>query len=174
MIRVPKAEELTPYYQSYLKYIPVDADLLSLIKEQANATQQFLASIPKEKESFAYAGGKWMLKEVVGHLCDTERILAYRALCFARNDKTPLAGFDENSYTPNSNYSSRSLKNIAEELATVRTASISLFSNMSDEMFERTGTANNNSYTARQMLFFIAGHEKHHLAVINERYLLNN
>jgi hypothetical protein len=171
MIRVPAASELSAYYQSYLKYIPADSDLLSLIKQQAETTQQFIASIPEQKESFAYADGKWMLKEVVGHLCDTERILSYRALCFSRNDKTPLAGFDENSYTPNSNYNSRTLKNIAEELATVRRSSIALFSNMSEDMFERKGTANHNSHSARHMLFFICGHERHHLSVIKERYL---
>src|SRR2546423_104704 len=103
MIRTPRADELTLYYQSYLKYIPADADLLSVIKEQAGITQQFLSSVPKEKESHAYAEGKWTVKEVVGHLCDTERILSCRALRFSRNDKTPLPGFDENTYTPNSN-----------------------------------------------------------------------
>ena len=171
MIRVPRADELNIYYQSYLKYIPADADLLSVIKEQAGISQQFLSSIPKEKESYAYAVGKWTVKEVVGHLCDTERILSCRALRFSRNDKTPLPGFDENTYTPNSNYSSRSLKNIADELAAIRQSSISLFSNMSSDMFDRVGTANNSEYTVRSMLFMIAGHERHHLQVIREKYL---
>src|SRR3954464_12863087 len=129
MVRVPRADELTPYYQTYLKYIPADADLISLVNEQTDATQKFLSSIPADKESYAYADGKWMLKEVVGHLCDTERILSYRALRFSRADRTPLPGFDENTYTPNSNYKSRTIKNIAEELASVRRATISLFSN---------------------------------------------
>ena len=171
MVRIPKAEELTPYYQSYLKYIPADADLISLLKEQAQSTQKFLSAIPAAKESFAYADGKWMLKEVVGHLCDTERILSCRALCFSRNDKTPLPGFDENTYTPNSNYHSRSLKNIAEEFAAVRQSSIALFSNMSDEMFERKGIADNNEHSVVGMLFFIVVHERHHLGVIKEKYL---
>jgi uncharacterized damage-inducible protein DinB len=174
MISIPKAEELTPYYQSYLKYLPADADLLSLIKDQAASTQQFIASVPEEKESYAYARGKWMLKEVVGHLCDTERILSYRALRFSRNDQTPLSGFDENTYTPNSNYALRSLKNIGEEFAAVRQSSIALFSNMSEEMFDRRGMANNNSHTARHMLFFIVCHERHHLGVIKEKYLGKN
>jgi hypothetical protein len=171
MITVPKAEELTSYYQSYLKYIPTNSDLLLLIKEQALSTQQFIVSIPKEKENYAYAEGKWMAKEVIGHLCDTERILSSRAVCFSRNDKTPLPGFDENTYMLNSNYASRSLKNIAEEFAVVRQSSVALFANMNEDMFERKGTANNNSHTVRHMLFFILGHERHHLEVIKEKYL---
>jgi hypothetical protein len=171
VITVPKKEELTPYYQSYLKYIPADSDLLALIKEQALSTQQFIASIPKEKESYAYADGKWMVKEVIGHLCDTERILSYRALCFSRNDKTPLPGFDENHYTPNSNYAARSLKNIAEEFAAVRQSTIALFANMDEAMLNRKGNANNGEYSARTMLFMLVGHERHHLGVIKERYL---
>jgi hypothetical protein len=171
MIRAPKAEELSSYYQSYLKYIPPDADLISLVNEQAAATQNFLLSIPADKESFAYTDGKWMLKEVVGHICDTERIMCYRALRFSRNDRTPLPGYDENIYTPNSNYHSRSLKNIAEEFATVRIATISLFSNMNGDMFDRKGIANDNELSVRAVLFMIAGHERHHLGVIKERYL---
>jgi hypothetical protein len=171
MISVPPSHELSSYYQSYLKYISADADLLSLIKEQALSTQHFLATIPADKESFVYAPGKWRLKEVVGHICDAERILSYRALRISRNDKTPLAGFEENLYTPNSNYQSRSLRNIAEEFATVRQASISLFSNMSDEMFDRRGFANDSDVSVRAICFFIAGHERHHLQVIKDRYL---
>jgi hypothetical protein len=172
MVRIPRQEELTPYYQSYLKYIPADSDLLSLIKEQATSTQHFISSIPKEKETYAYANGKWMLKEIIGHLCDTERILSYRALRFSRGDRTPLPGYDENTYTPNSNYHSRSLKNIAEEFSTVRQATISLLSNMDEKMLDRKGIANDTELSPRAIFFMIAAHERHHLGVIKERYLL--
>jgi hypothetical protein len=169
-ISKPSISDLSEYYQSYLHYVPED-DLLLVLKEQKKVFEDFLASVPSSKETFRYADGKWMLKEVVGHLCDTERILSYRALRVARNDKTPMSGFDENHYTPDSNYKDRSLKNISEELLAVRAATILLFENMSEEMFDRKGIANNNEVTARAILFFIAAHARHHMHVIKERYL---
>lgn len=169
-ISKPSPSELSGYYQSYLHYVPED-DLMQLLKEQKTVIENFTAAIPHAKETFRYAEGKWMLKEVVGHLLDSERILSYRALCVARNDKTPLPGFDENSYTPNSNYKDRTLKNIAEELLAVRTATILLFENMIPEMLDRKGVANNSDVTVRGILFFVVAHARHHLKVISERYL---
>ena len=99
-VLVPKAETLSDYYQGYLKYVNPDDDLLVLIRKQKDETQEFLSSIDDSRAAYAYAPGKWLLKEVAGHVCDTERIMCYRALCFARNDRTSLPGFDENQYTP--------------------------------------------------------------------------
>ena len=170
IILKPVPSELSDYYQTYLKYISED-DLLDALIKQKKTTQNFLRSIPDAKASFAYATGKWMLKEVVGHLCDTERILTYRALRFSRNDRTPLSGFDENAYTPNSNYKSRTLSNIAEENKAVGESTIALFTNMSEEMFDRKGLANQSEVSVKALLFFIVAHERHHLKVIQERYL---
>ncbi len=167
----PSAEKLYSYYKTYLKYVP-EEDILATLIAQKEITQKFLNTIPEEKASKAYAEGKWLLKEVAGHLCDTERILTYRALRFSRNDKTPLPGFEENEYTPNSNYSSRTLANIAGEFKAIRESSISLFTNLSEEMYERRGISNNADISVRDLLFFIVAHERHHLNVIRERYLL--
>src|SRR5688572_1948755 len=101
-ISKPPSSDLSEYYQSYLRYVPED-DLLFALKEQKKVFEDFFGGVPSSKESLRYAEGKWMLKEVVGHLCDTERIFSYRALRIARNDQTPLHGFEENEYTPNSN-----------------------------------------------------------------------
>lgn len=169
-ISKPSPSDLSNYYQSYLHYITED-DLLQALKEQKLVIEKFVASVPAAKESFRYAEGKWMLKEVVGHLCDTERILSYRALRIARNDKTSMSGFDENSYTLNSNYKDRTLKNISEELLAVRQSSILLFENMNEEMLDHKGIANNNSVTVRGTLFFIVAHARHHVKVIQEKYL---
>jgi hypothetical protein len=169
-ISKPSASDLSEYYQSYLSYVPED-DILKALKEQKTVIENLVASIPAAKETFHYAEGKWMLKEIVGHLCDTERILTYRALRIARNDKTPMSGFDENSYVPNSNYKNRTLKNISEELLAIRTATILLFENMSEEMFDRRGVANETEVTVRGILFFIVAHARHHMTVIKERYL---
>jgi len=169
-ISKPSPADLSKYYQSYLHYLSED-DLLQALKEQKKVFQDFLGSISPGKEIFRYAEGKWMVKEVVGHLCDTERILSYRALRISRNDKTPMSGFEENEYTPNSNYKDRTLKNITEELLAVRAATILLFENMSEEMFNRKGIANDNEVSVRAILFFIVAHARHHMGVIKERYL---
>ncbi len=166
----PSAENLYSYYKTYLKYVPED-DILAALIAQKEVTQKFLNAIPEEKASKAYAEGKWLLKEVAGHLCDTERILTYRALRFSRNDKTPLPGFEENEYTPNSNYNKRTLANIAGEFKVIRESSISLFSNLSEEMYDRRGISNNADISVRDLLFFVVAHERHHLNVIRERYL---
>ena len=169
-VKKPSPQVLSPYYQTYLKYVPEEDVLAALIK-QSEITQKFLASISESQSSSAYAEGKWLLKEVVGHMCDTERILTYRALRIARNDKTPLPGFEENDYTPNSNYSIRTLSNIANELKAIRESTIALFKNMSEEMYDRRGISNNAGVGVRDILFFIVAHERHHLNVIKERYL---
>lgn len=171
IIQKPDAEELSVYYQSYLKYVTED-DMLEALKIQKERSQSFLNSIPESKSMFAYESGKWKLKEVVGHVCDTERILSYRALRISRNDRTPLSGFEEKDYVPNSNYSSRKLANIAEEYRAVGDSTIALFSNMSEEMYERKGIANQLEVSVRAILFFILSHERHHMKVIRDRYLL--
>ena len=169
-VKKPLPKELSSYYQTYLKYVPED-DLLNALIKQTEITRFFLATISEGKASSSYAEGKWLLKEVVGHLCDTERILSYRALRISRNDKTPLPGFEENEYTPNSNYKERSLSNIADEFSVVRASTIALFMNMNEEMYDRRGTSNNTDVGVRDILFFIVAHERHHMNVIKERYL---
>jgi len=170
-IAIPKAEELSNYYKGYLKYVNADDDLFELISKQRDETQQFLSSIDEDRAGFAYAPGKWQVKEVVGHVCDTERIMCYRALCIARKDRTPLPGFDENLYTPASNYSKRSLKNISEELRTVREATLSLIGNFSPEMIGFKGIANEVEISVRAIIYMIYVHQQHHMTVIRERYL---
>ena len=170
IIHKPNTAELSDYYKTYQKYVPED-DLLACLVGQKSEMEIFFNEIPATKESFQYAEGKWMLKEVAGHLCDTERILAYRALRLSRNDKLPLQGFDENEYTLQANYTTRSLKNISEELLAVRQSTVLLFHNMDEQMLDRNGTANNNQATVRGLLFFIVAHTRHHMGVIQERYL---
>lgn len=169
-IKLPAVNALSEYYKSYLKYITED-DLMNAIIQQKETTEAFLKTVPFEKESFKYADGKWMLKEVVGHLCDTERILSYRALRFSRNDATALSGFDENTYVPNSTHSHLSLNEISEEKTAITSSTILLFKNMNEEMVDKTGTANSTIVSVRALLFFIVAHERHHLKIISEKYL---
>ena len=167
---MPVASELNEYYQSYLKVLQTD-DLLEALVLQKNTTSEFWASIPAAKETFRYAEGKWSVRELAGHLCDTERILAYRALRFARKDQTPLSGFDENQYVAHSNFHGIPLKDIAVQKETIRESTISLFRSFPQASFDHTGLANNNPVSVRAILFFIVAHEIHHLGVVKERYL---
>ncbi len=173
LIVAPQSSEISKsfplYYQSYLKEYRGN-DMLKDLVEQRDAMQKFLLSISDEKETYRYKAGKWSVREVSGHVCDTERILSYRALRIARHDATSVPGFDENEYTLQSNYHSRTLKNIAGEILTVRNASISLFSNMNENMFEQTGVTNNNPVSVKALLYCIIAHQVHHLNWIRDKY----
>jgi uncharacterized damage-inducible protein DinB len=172
MIKIapPTADLLNEYYRTYIKYAK-EEDMLQAIIDEGKITQEWLSKIPADMENVAYAEGKWKLKEVVGHICDAERILAYRALRFSRNDQTSLPGFDENSYTNESSFKDRTLKDIAAELKTVREATISLFSSMTAEVIDRKGIANNMNVSPRIILYFVLTHERHHKQIIKDRYL---
>lgn len=166
----PSFENLNDYYKSYWKYLKED-DILEALNSQGDISMDLLSSISVEMENYAYSEGKWMIKEVIGHLCDTERILTYRALRFSRNDKTPLTAFDENNFLKESNFRNRSLKNICDEWKTIRAATVSLFTSMTDEISDRIGNANGVSVSPRIILYFILVHERHHLQVIKDKYL---
>ncbi|HTL80553.1 MAG TPA: DinB family protein [Bacteroidia bacterium] len=168
-ITPPTAGTFAPYYLRYIDL--VKGDPIRLLESQILDFKALLSEIPEEKEEFAYAVGKWTVKEVVGHIIDTERIMAYRALCFARGEKQPLPGFDEDDYTVKANFNSRSLMEIAHEFGVVREATIALFKTFSDEDLDKKGIASNNPVTPRALLYIIAGHHIHHEAVLKERYL---
>ena len=165
----PTAEEYNPYYGPYIA--GVADDVVNELKQQANQFPAFIRSISKEKENYAYAPGKWTVKEVLGHIIDTERIMAYRALRFARNDEQDLPGFDENDYVKYSRYAERSLESLAEEFAMLRKANLFLFESLNEEESLRRGTANQNGISVRALVFIIAGHLNHHKKVLKERYL---
>jgi hypothetical protein len=162
-----------PEYYGY--YIPLveQNDVLSALKENGESILSFIGKIPESKANFAYAEGKWTVKEVLIHLIDTERIFSYRALRFARRDAQKPLSYDENQYAPNSKAAKRTLVDIAEEFESVRRASITLFKSFSEEALQQMGptTAGNTSVNA--IGFTICGHAIHHLAVISERYLKN-
>jgi uncharacterized damage-inducible protein DinB len=172
MIFLPPSEvELSEYYRSYLKYLNGEKDLLQALIRQGELTQNWLSTLNEDVANYSYKPGKWKIKEVIGHLCDTERILCYRALTFARNDKTPLSPFEEDAYILNSNFGIRSLSDIRIEFKTVRAATVSLFSSMTDELANRKGVVNKVEVSPRILLYFILVHERHHTGVINDRYL---
>ena len=165
----PQADEFAPYYATYIN--TVSENVLGELEHQVNSIPGFLESISEEKGYYAYAEGKWTIKELVGHIIDTERIMAYRALRIARNDKTPLASFDENEYVANASFNNRSLESLSREFAAVRIANIHFFKALSEEEYSRTGIASNNPVSVRALLYILVGHVNHHRKILEERYL---
>ena len=166
----PDLNDVADYFHSYIEKVYGDDFLLqmSLVHQ---STQRYIASVDQDKEEYRYAEGKWSIREIVGHLIDTERIFNYRALRFARSDDTNLSGFDHDKFVPASKAGGRLLKDLAQEYQSVRDASVSLFGSFDKEMLARGGTANDAKTTVLALGFIIVGHETHHLSVIKERYL---
>jgi len=166
----PGTDEYTPYYGRYIEKVG-GSDALAPLMTQRDATARFLATVPEARASYRYAPGKWSLREIIGHLSDTERIFSYRMLRIARGDETPLAGFDENVYVPAAGFARRSLADVAAEFTAVRDATIALTRSLDDAAAARHGSANGQPISARALAWIIAGHELHHLEVIGEKYL---
>jgi hypothetical protein len=169
-ITKPDVSEYFSYYGTYINKVSGN-DLLAALAENAKAFSAFVKGIPEEKLDYRYADGKWTIKEIIVHLTDAERIFAYRALRFARNDKTALEGFEENDYVPESNAANQSRQALLEEFQAVRNASIALFKSFTPEMSLRTGAANGKEISVRALGYIMAGHTIHHMQTISERYL---
>jgi len=165
----PAAAEYASYYARYIDKVP-EGDLLRTLENQARETQALLAGLSDAKALHRYAPGKWSIKEVIGHVTDTERVFSYRALRFARADATALPGFDENAWVPPGKFDARSLKDLAAELDAVRRATIALFRGLDAAALARRGTANDNAVSVGAIAWIIAGHERHHVALLHERY----
>ncbi len=168
--RRPQPHEHGAYYNTYISKVERN-DVLQVLEDAKISTVEFLKSIPAEKWDYRYAPGKWSVKEVIQHLLDAERIFAYRALRVARQDKTPLPGFDENLYTPASHASNRSPESLIGEFQAVREATLQLFGSLEEEALDEIGTASENPISALATAYILAGHEIHHLGILRERYL---
>lgn len=166
----PGTDEYSPFYAGYINGVP-EGDLLETLTHQLDEILVLCGSIGEPQGDHAYAPGKWTIKEVIGHLNDVERIFAYRALRIARGDTTPLPGFDENAYTPESGANARTLADLGEEFAAVRRATLTLLATFTAETAARRGTASGNPASARAVAWTIAGHAGHHVRILRERYL---
>ena len=166
----PLDGEFAPFYANYIAQVP-KGDVLRTLATQIGETLTLVRALPEERGGFRYAPGKWSIREVLGHLIDTERIFDHRALSIARGDANPLAGFDENAYALASGSDHRTIADLAAELEIVRRSTVALFSSFSGEAIRRRGTANNNAVSVRAVPFIIAGHERHHLHILRSRYL---
>ncbi|WP_202552274.1 DinB family protein [Ginsengibacter hankyongi] len=170
-IEKPKNGEFPSYAIMYISLLPDDGLLLKHLKENFDKTKEFIFSLPEEKLTYRYAKDKWNIKEILVHIIDDERIYAYRALCFARNDKTELPGFEQDDYATFSNANNRSIENILNEYESVRNATITLFESFDKTALLREGVANKNKVTVRALGYHLAGHELHHINIIKEKYL---
>lgn len=172
-IQKPGPDEYPAYSSAYMDLVPADGMVLEHLWENYLAVKELVYAIPEEKLYYRYAPGKWSIKEILVHIIDDERIFAYRALRFARNDKTELPGFEQDDYAVYSRADERSLESIFKEYESVRKSTISLFENLPDDCFMRSGTTvgNINRRSVRALAYHIAGHELRHLKVIKERYL---
>jgi hypothetical protein len=166
----PDPSEYAPDYAGYIAGVP-DGDLLSTLERQLRESRAALAGLPEVRGDFAYAPGKWTVKEVLGHVADAERVFAYRALSFARGERAALPGFDEKAWTPASGAATRTVRDLLEELGAVRASTLALLRHLPAEAPLRRGTANGREVTVRALAWIIAGHERHHLRVLRERYL---
>ena len=164
----PGPDEYAPYHAPYVARVG-EHDPLAALAAESEALGS-LAGLSEADAAYRYAAGKWSIREVIGHLADAERIISYRALRVARGDQTPLASFDENAYMPAAGFERRSLTSVAAEFHAVRAATVSLFRGLPEEAYARSGTASGHPITVRGQLFVILGHERHHAAILRERY----
>lgn len=166
-----QSTEFAPFYATYINQVSSAYTLQEELEISLHRFIKFVQDIPMDKFDYRYAEGKWTIKDIIQHLIDAERIFAYRALRFARNDKTDLPGFDENEYVDIVNANERNIMSLLTELSAVRQSTLLLFKTFTDEQLLRQGTANNNPISVRALGFVIIGHQNHHQRVFQERYL---
>jgi|SRR5438132_6085464 len=165
----PTDSEYAPYYNGYVARVTED-EILPVLRSQLDELNLLLNPVTLERETYAYAEGKWSIRELVGHLIDTERVFGYRALCIARGETQNLPGFDQNDYMLSAPYNRIDLEDLLSELRLVRLANIAMLRNLDKESWMRVGTANDAQVSVRALAFIMAGHMRHHMGVLRERY----
>ena len=165
----PKPGDYNPYYNGYISLIG-DGDIIEVLEEQRKTSKIFLKSFTEKQGNYSYADGKWTVKEVLGHVIDTEKIMAFRALAIARGEKQSLPGFEQDEYVAESNFNNRSLEDLINEFLTARESNLILFKSFDEEIFNRRGIASESEVTVLALIYIIAGHEKHHMKILSEKY----
>ncbi|MFK7951270.1 MAG: DinB family protein [Ekhidna sp.] len=158
------------FYQGYLRKAAHN-ELVPLLLQSGDSLMELLKSINDEKAIYRYEEGKWSIKDLVQHIIDAERVFVYRAMRFARNDKTDLPGFEQDDYVASANADNRTVHQLLTEFVNLRASTIDFFSSLSQEVRERTGPSNNAEMSIEMIGYIISGHLLHHLSIIEERYL---
>ena len=167
----PESNEYAPYYGKYIAAVGGN-DAYAVMQEQIRETIRVLQNVPESRGTFRYAPGKWSIKEVAGHMCDTERVMAYRALRMARADATPLPGFEQDDFVKGANFDARTLSSLREEFQCIRASTLAFFGSLEEAALNRNGTASKCTFSVRALAYVIAGHERHHLKILREQYQL--
>lgn len=170
IVKRPAEDEYAPFYAGYIRLVP-DGDIFEILAHQPGALRALLATLPAKHAGFRPGPAEWSIKEVVGHINDTERVFAYRALRIARGDQTPLAGFDQDDYIREATFDERTLPDLMEEFELLRRANVLAFQGLSDAISQRVGTASEASVSVRALLYIMAGHVEHHLESLRGDYL---
>lgn len=164
--------EYDPYFEQYIQLVTKEGkSILQNMQDSQIEFENILRNLPKDKHEFAYAEGKWTMKQLIQHIIDTERIFCYRALCFARNDTTSLPGFDQDIFVDNGNANQLNYTDLLDEMETLRKSTIQLYKSFSDEALLRIGVASGNKMSVRALGYLFSGHQMHHLNIVKERYL---
>ena len=170
LIEKPDSSEHAPYHSTYIDLVP-PGDLMGIFRSQIEGTLATLRGVSDTDSLRRYQDGKWSLREVIGHMIDAERIFAYRALRFARNDRTPLPGFDQDPYIPPAHFDARPWRGLIDEFALVRRGNLQMFEGFDAEAWQRRGVASGQEVSVRAVAYILAGHELHHMRIVRERYL---
>ena len=168
----PEKTEYNEYYETYVSLVN-ETDIVAAFESQLNEMSELFDSIAEEKSAFAYAEGKWTIKELIGHLIDGERMFGYRALRISRGDETPLEGFEQDLYTENAPFNDYKFSDLAEEFELVRKSSVLFFKHLKETDWTRMGTASGNPVSVRALAYIMVGHIRHHANILRDRYLPN-
>lgn len=168
MISKPNPDEYSPFAAGYVGLVP-DENVIEKLEQLMTSSYQLFSTLTDEQAAYAYAPGKWTVKQALGHMIDTERTFAYRAMVFSRNH-IELPGFDQDVYVANNDLGGQSIKDLAEEFKATRLSNLYMIKALSDEQLSRDGVASNARFTVRAFVYMIAGHELHHLNIFKERY----
>jgi DinB superfamily len=165
----PAATEYAPFYAGYVSLVP-EEDVRSALSRQIAELGEVAAAIGPEREGFAYAPGKWTVRQLLGHVTDAERVFGYRAFAFSRGERQPLPGFDENEYVAAARFAEVPLVELAREFALLREANVATLQQVPEEAWANVGTASGHPVSVRALAFMMVGHVRHHLRILNERY----
>lgn len=166
----PTPSEYAPYYEGYINQVS-ENDILPVLRSQMDELDVLLNRVEPDKETFRYAEGKWSIREMIGHLIDGERVFGYRIFCIARGERQNLPGFDQDDYMLTAPYNRIELEDLLSELRLIRLGNIAMLRTADEETWNRVGTANDNQVSVRALAFIMAGHVRHHMNVLRERYL---
>ena len=168
----PNETEYAPAYQTYVSHVTED-DILPAMRSQIDALDVLLDRVPPERETYAYAEGKWTIRQIIGHLIDGERVFGYRALCIARGETQNLPSFDENEYMLNAPYEHVELEDLLSEFRLARLSNIAMLRTLDQTAWTRVGVANGAPVSVRALVYVMVGHTRHHMGVLRERYGVN-